>query len=1516
MRIYIFDIDRIISFDLPNKIIGNFWIQNSEGNNLINVYAKNNAWNISSNNDYKINYNNNIVNDVPFEKKKYYFLTKEEKKILFYADDIVDYTFKNYKINSSTNIIISSKEDSDIIISGFNSEISIKYDGYWSLTNNSNILYINGIKTELKETMLNNGDIININGIKIALASGILLVNNPFNNVKVNSTKLSLINIEINNNILHEEIDIKPLYTDDDYFFKSPRLERKITETNINIDSPPGKNENEEMPLIYTIVPMLSMGASSIITLLNTIESINSGEKQVKEVWPNLLITSLLIVSMLVWPFITKLYQKRQKKKKEKERQQKYSAYLDEKKKLIASEYNLQKDIYEENLLNTNICYNNIINRNRILWERKLGEEDFLTVRVGLGNTKFKANIAYHTEDFSMSNDNLKKELEDLINNYKELINVPVGYSFYENNITAINGMYPKYLDFTNNMILQMMAYHSYDSLKIVVLTNEKKETRWTYIKNSPYCFSNDKDIRFFSTNNDEAIDLSNYLCQVFSNRELLTNGGKDKPQYNTYYLIITDNIDETRQLDILDKVFKSKINMGFSIIILEDKLSKIPSQCSNFIVIGSKNSGILKNTDDGNIQMNFKDEILKYDMDKVSYTLFNTPVFIESKSGSIPNSITFLEMFGVGRVEQLNAINRWKNNDPTKSLKAEIGADKSGENFYLDIHEKAHGPHGLVAGMTGSGKSELLIAIILSLAVNYSPEEVAFVLIDYKGGGLAGAFENKETGIRLPHIVGTVTNLDKAEINRSLASINSELIRRQQIFNEARDAYGESSVDIYKYQKMYREHKVSEPMPHLVIISDEFAELKSQQPDFMNDLVSTARIGRSLGVHLILATQKPSGVVDAQIWSNSKFKLCLKVQDKSDSNEMLKKPDAAELKQVGRFYLQVGYDEYYALGQSAYAGAKYYPSDTFKGNIDSNIYLINNIGIPYKSLDNSVKKSTASQGEEVTNIVKYLIDVAEAMNFNLKKLWLDKIPEIILINDLWKKYNYKKQKYIINPVIGEYDDPTVQSQNILTLPITKEGNTIIYGGADSGRDDFVQSLAYSLIETYDSEELNLYLLDFGAETLNNFLDAPQVGGVIINGEEEELTSFIKLINNEIVKRKKLFTAYNGSYLEFIKRSENKLPNIVVIVNVIDALAENYGDLVEGLYIALREGSKYGVNFVITATSLTSARLKVTQNCKQVFCLQLNDEGDYRDALGKTNGLIPSKIPGRGLAKLERICEFQTASITKEDKFDAIKNLINVLNSKLAKKAKKVPMMPEIIELNDMTPLFNNIDYIPIGIYKDSLDTCLYPYTKEVINLISSQEMENMSGFLTNFIKLINSKDTFNKVVIDAGHFFDEMNENINYVTNNFNELIDSLKNIDNTLQTELEKVGNNIKKLKDTKNTLCLVIGFDKFFEKLDDDHKKIFKEIIHNNKELLKINFIICDVPSNIKKYEYEDWYKECTDPNNGLWIGPGVNQQFAIKLSINPSSLSNITKTFAVVVRSGKPTIIKLINEYKKM
>ena len=497
-----------------------------------------------------------------------------------------------------------------------------------------------------------------------------------------------------------------------------------------------------------------------------------------------------------------------------------------------------------------------------------------------------------------------------------------------------------------------------------------------------------------------------------------------------------------------------------------------------------------------------------------------------------------------------------------------------------MDLHEKFHGPHGLIAGMTGSGKSEFIVSYIVSMAINYHPYEVSFVLIDYKGGGLAGVFQNKETGMKLPHLAGTITNLDTNEMNRSLASIQSELRKRQRMFNEARDRLNESSIDIYKYQGLYRKGKVEKPISHLFIISDEFAELKAQKPEFMEQLISTARIGRSLGVHLILATQKPSGVVDDQIWSNSKFRVCLKVQDKSDSNDMIKCPDAAAIKQAGRFYLQVGYNELFAMGQAAWGGAQYYPTEKRKKKVDQSVSFIDNVGNVIKVMDTeNTAVAAESKGEEITSIIQYIVDTAKNEKIEIDQLWLENIPGVIYVDNLKEKYGYHAVKNKLNPIIGEYDDPDNQRQDLLTLPLSDEGNTIIYGIGGSGKELMLTSLIYSIITGHKSDEVNFYILDFGAETLRIFKNAPHVGDVLLSHEKEKIENLFKMINGIIEERKKIFVDYNGSYDFYISHGGKQIPQVVIVINNYEAFSESYEDYEDLINQMTRDCAKYGVIF-------------------------------------------------------------------------------------------------------------------------------------------------------------------------------------------------------------------------------------------------------------------------------------------------------------------------------------------------
>ncbi|MBR4618270.1 MAG: type VII secretion protein EssC [Bacilli bacterium] len=1521
---------KIYNFHLPTVIGGNYWITDldNSGNvrNLINVEEDDGNWRLNSNFETKIVVNNNELDSVILKEYSLYFLkiNSENDYILLYCSPSIDSSINRLKVPNECQIVIGNANDCQISYNyplvSKTQAVLIYNNGKWSIQDLGSKYgtYVNNELISQKD--LYHGDIVFIMGLKLIVLGDTIIFNNIGDLVRVAQNTFlpaaPVVQPIINDdNIIEENVEF---FKEEDYFFRSPRFKAGVEEVNITIDPPPTKQEIDDTPIMYVIGPMLAMGMTSLLMGYNSVSNLIEGKTDFKTSLPTLVMCFAMLLSMVLWPLLSRSYQKRKQKKREALRQERYTQYIEEKKQEIKSEMEKQKQALLENNITLEECSKIILNRKRNLWEREIDQDDFLNLRIGIGNLDFQGKLNYPEQKFSLDDDNLQELVYSLGKESKQLENVPINFSFVKHNITAIIGDGQQKNSFVDGLLLQLMTYHSYEDLKIVLFTNEKNIGRWNYLKVLPHCWNNSKSVRYFATNIDEAKELSLILEQEFQSRKFREdNRDSDAANYlfhKPYYLIISDDFKSVRELEIIKDVCDQKVNVGYSLVIINNRITNLPNECHSFISIGDKMSGLFENELVSNKQKEFvADYNTSINMYECSKKLFNIPIEIAQENSNLPSLISFLEMYDVGKVEQLNIANRWKSNDPTKSLQVPIGVDKNRELFKLDLHEKFYGPHGLIAGMTGSGKSEFIITYILSMAVNYSPNEVSFILIDYKGGGLAGAFQNKESGMKLPHLAGSITNLDTVEMNRSLASIQSELRRRQKIFNETRDALNESTIDIYKYQRLFREGKVTEPISHLFIISDEFAELKSQQPEFMTQLISTARIGRSLGVHLILATQKPAGVVDDQIWSNSKFRVCLKVQDRSDSMDMIKCPDAASLKETGRFYLQVGYNELFALGQSAWTGAKYYPMDKRRKKVDEKIDIVDNVGNIVRSLD-TVKKDTTikPQGEEITNIIKYLVSVSKEQNISVKQLWLDKIPEFIYVEELREKYNYSPQKFVINPIIGELDDPNNQRQDLLTLPLSVDGNTIVYGSAGNGKELLLTTFIYSVIVDHTQDEVNFYILDFGAETLRCFDKAPQVGDVIFSTEEEKIDNLFKLLISELNMRKRLFVDYNGDYDFYCQHSGKTLPMIVVVINNYDSYYESYESYDEDVTVLTREGSKYGIVFVVTANNVNTLRYRLKQNFKQNVVLQFNDDSDYSLVLGNTNKVYPSKIYGRGLIDRDGIYEFQTAYSYDHERMN---EYIRILCDKMLESfpnnvARKVPILPENVTFEYVSDAMGNMETIPVGIFKDTLDIATVNCNKNYVTTISAFDISEFKSFVLNMCQVYKRAQNNKVVVIDAYDFFDGVND-ITLINKNFDVEVNPLLEEMSNQYVKYRNANYDRSVLSDASKTTVIIVGLSDFFSRLSVDKKNEVSRAISMIKDLGIYHLVIVDSSDKIKQQAYESWYKEAVDNTNGIWLGNGILDQYAIKLTSSPRELRGEMKPgFGVLVEKGKPYIVKLL------
>lgn len=1509
MKITLFFFDKLYTFFLPVEISGNFSFDKNidEENKLINVEAKNGKWVMNSTSDVYILNGNTSVEEVVLEPYSFYVLRRQNLNYLVYVSPIYEERQVLYSYNNNTHLVIGNDGNSNVIYNCpylSNVKIEIKYqDNMLILTKNSQVLiYINKVLLKDETYYLKIGDTVDIFGFRIIVLPNMFIMNNPNAKVLVNDmiAKVSLITLHQNEE--YENIDIKntELYNENSYFSKSPRIRRVIETKTIKIDAPPNNGSNEEMPLLYTLGPMLSMGIVSCTMLINTINKISNGSSTIENSWPTLVSGVAMLLSTLLWPLLIKRYNKQSKKQKEEQIIQKYDEYLEGKKQELLEEQRLQKEILIENLVSIPECLNMIKNKNMFFWDKRIEQNDFLVVRLGMGKTKLDIDVEYPEKGFTIEESELKKRADATVESFKYIDDVPVAYSLSKNKITAVMGNRQKSIYFVDNILLQLLTFYSYDDLKIVLFTNDENKEHWQYLKYLNHTFDNTKSVRFFCSSLDDIKRITEYLDYELSTRLQSEGTITQKP----HYLLVVDDYSEVKKTNFMKTLIEMDQSLGFSLIIIENSLSKLPSKCVNFIQLGEKDSGLMENSYEKQECKKFHDEIYyNINMLDISKILSNIPIEFENGAKQLPESINFLEMEKVGKVEQLNILNRWNTNDSTESLKAEIGVDENGDYMYLDLHEKFHGPHGLIAGTTGSGKSEFIITYILSLAINYSPDDVSFILIDYKGGGLALAFENKALGVYLPHLSGTITNLDKAEMDRTLVSIDSEIKRRQKKFNEAREKLGESTIDIYKYQKSYKEGRLEEAIPHLFIICDEFAELKSQQPDFMDNLISVARIGRSLGIHLILATQKPSGVVNEQIWSNSKFKVCLKVQDIADSKEMLKRPDAANLKQTGRFYLQVGYDEYFALGQSAWCGAKYYPSEKIIKKIDKSINFINNTGGIIKSIKDGSKVIVEEQGEQLANILNATIEVANRVGKKSRRLWLPNIDEIILIDDLIRKYKYEKRK-IPEAIIGEYDAPELQEQGLLKYSFVEEGNTLIYGNDSIEREMVLSSIIYSTSILYTTNNLNYYICDFGSEALRKFEQIPQVGDMVFVGEDEKVHNLLKLIKKEMQRRKKVLVDYGGEYLNYMK-SDNKqeiLPCITMIINNYDAFIELYPNISDDLVPLTRDCVRCGIVLIITISSMSSMSRRLRQNFNNNYALRISDSSDYMTIFNSRKKIIPRDMEGRGLFSNGEVHEFQTASllVNKEEELEKLKAISMKLKQLNPIGVPKIPSLPLYVDYKMIEKKVGPVNGIPVGISREDLEVETYDFTAFPGTAISSNKLTNITPFITDLIKVFNKVNELSLIIIDMYNDLKPLeNYSVKYINSNYDEEIEKLYNS----VCQLNKNGS-------TKRFFCLIYGIEKLKSRLNDTKK--LAEFTKEVKRSDYFNIIMCDDAKKLKSLDFENWYSEIKNNTDGIWIGKGISDQATFKISkITKEMTKNYKNNYAYLISESDAKLVKIID-----
>lgn len=1536
---------------LPEKCAGRFWVRskNRAGKflDIVAVEAQRNAetngapqWVLRSNRKFKVlDGDGRAAASIPLSPLALYRIESTDLSMncVLYTEPLSE-DRKQYKVYELTGqnarLTIGREADNDIVyfndfVSRHHAEIAITSGGMIVRDLMSmNHTYLNG--NVVQQEKLKNGDAIYVMGMQIVVAGRFVYLNNPDGMVSVRYPALReyhAAQLPPTGHTFPEEDDVSLLETE--YYYRAPRFRQDTGTFELKLDAPPADQDKDNMPMAMVIGPSMTMGLASAATGVYTVTNAIA-RNDFSSAIPSLVMSLSMLLGTLVWPLITRIYQSRRRKRREAARQTSYTSYLAGMEQLIAQETARQENILRESNAASEAYVARILSPVPQIWERTRKHTDFLTVRLGHGNLPLRANIQCPERRFSLEEDNLTEVAYRFGEQSRWLTDVPVCLPLTERYVSGIYVDRQHLTAYANHLLLQLTALHGYDEVKIALICGENDAETFSFMRWIPHTMDHGRTVRYIATNSAEAKALSAALDPVIEYRKNLTED--KRKEESPYFVIVCLDKELADKTECIRRIQEYKSNLSFSVLHLYERFQDLPKECSAVAGLQGSKGSLTLIDDSVSRPLEFQADALELaDMHRAMRVLANTEINIGDAGYTLPTQYTFFEMLDVGMIEHLNIIDRWRSNDPTRSLAAAIGIDKYGEPFKLDLHERAHGPHGLIAGMTGSGKSEFVISYILSMATNFHPDEVAFILIDYKGGGMAKSFEH------IPHTAGVITNLDGNGITRSLASMRSELHRRERIFRDVSQQHNVSNIDIYKYQKLYRKGRVKEPLPHLFIISDEFAELKKEQPDFMTELTSTARVGRSLGVHLILATQKPGGVVDDQIRSNSRFRVCLKVQDNGDSMEMLGRPEAAALVNTGRFYLLVGNDELFELGQSAWAGAPYYPAPRTIRNHDDAVTVINTNGQVIAEANIDRFASVKDPPKQIDVVTSYIQRVCEEEGIKHWKMWLDPIPARIYVNDLAERYQETGQEdhaFTLAPIVGEIDNPAHQSQDLLRVPLTRDGNAAVYGSTGSGKAMFLEAMCYSLIREHTPQEVNLYILDFGAEMLTAFAGAPHVGDVILSYETEKVQNLFKLLLGKLSTRKKLFSRFGGSFIQYNEHTVKPEPNLVVIINNYAAFTELFEDRAGDINYLTREGVRYGIYFVLACTGVNNIKFSLRQNFSSLYCLQLNNTDDYSTIVGRTGNMLPEKYKGRGLVRLDKdsLLEFQTAHITGEDPpYQFIRTFAREESAKYnGARAAGVPVLPEQVTEQFLIPGIRpgDLSRLPVGVAKETLEIASFDFTASPVNLILSltQEWQAFADALSLLAANRCGVDTMvlapsgkSRLRTDGGSLrvYTDLNRCVEAAREIFSAVLTRNNTYKDALSAgtappEFEPLLVVIQSMSQLKTVLSRYKPLSDAEKMASDDTPLNRLQLAMEKDECIyRVYFIVAEGINALTPFTAENWYKTHVGGGSGIWIGNGIQTQYRLNANRKPQEASGeLGSGFGFTVENGAATLVKFL------
>ncbi len=1110
------------------------------------------------------------------------------------------------------------------------------------------------------------------------------------------------------------------------YIDRPPRIEPELPSGVTNIPNPPDTEENPGRILAQAFLPMVMILGYIMVSLF--------GQGR------NLFMMIPMLLSVVASVALA-FYANNLERKQRTEKETSYKRRISELRRQMESEHEQQRIYYFYNypdpektltiasdLGRDTTAREEDIRSGTRLWERRSSDHDFMHLRLGISTRP--STVIYKLPENEKVESPLFREATRLAEDSRLLFDVPVTVGLHlpadekeskkveakseqeggdkeaeeqkeitiRHSIGITGSAAEKVHAYLRAVLVDYAAFHSpQDTMLYIAGTNEARQYwRWAYAlphckeadKSETLCFEEDK-----KPGENEADRMRLFWKNIRTILERRRMRLQDKESGTDvklpFMLVVVDVQNQAPEWSCLrDIEGEAAIStilldgqmLGAAILFLVPERSSVPSRCTAVIEVdddpSDEDAAVFRYAETGFNTVRYVGKTKLVSTQEMARNFSKNLELLDIRRGygsSLAATVTLLEMLNVTSIDQLQEMARenWRRSMDQKSadwLYTAIGLLSGNEPRVLTFSAKADGVHGMIAGSTGSGKSELLMTMIIGLALNFSPDVLNFVLIDYKGGAAFEPFKH------LPHKVDIVTNLDQSATARVFASIIAELDRRQKL-----NTYTNSKDIVHYRRKGLNLDPERPPYPHLFVIIDEFAEMIAGNAEYKAQLESITRLGRALGVTLILAAQRPAGVTD-QMRANIKFRICLRVETPDDSRELLRRTDAAFLPPgiPGRGYLQVG-NENIELIQTAYTGGDY------KGPQEENV-------VPNVIWLDRPKKTAAQKATEPPKLYDVIDDMLAKLAVQESRPqwrpWPEFLPTQTGTNvltlqtpldtaymndadiDLLRAFDTQKisgmslneksaefwedgfgwnsirwGKNAMRPLIGLIDNPYQASQKPLLIDFTN-GHAVVFGASGRGKTTFLHTVISSLALTHSPDELHIYILDFGGRALSVFQDLPHVGAVITSEEDERVMRALRKINEIIDQRQVLFSEAKVNSLDSynLANPDKRLPAVLVVLDNFAEFKEYYEGLMAPFISLARESRAYGVHFLLTADVPAALTGKLFNLIPERFTLKLSDASEYSTIVGRGVPADLSPVPGRGYVRVGNTpLEFQTA---------------------------------------------------------------------------------------------------------------------------------------------------------------------------------------------------------------------------------------------------------------------------------